>query len=133
MKSSPAHITELKPNEIFVFGSNLSGIHGGGAAWLAHNKFGAVWGEGIGMTGRCYAIPTKSERIERTLRIDEIEPFVKQFIIYAKDNRDQIFLVTEIGCGLAGYSPKYIAPLFKDAINIENIRLPQSFINILTK
>ncbi len=121
MKASNSNITELKPNEVFVFGSNLSGIHGGGAARFAHDKFGAEMGVGVGFTGQCYAIPTKSKGITRTLEIEEIKPYVDYFIQAAKKERFKTFLVTEIGCGLAGYSPEDIAPLFKDAIDIENI------------
>lgn len=133
MQPSHKNITALKPNEIFVFGSNLSGIHGGGAARLAHENFGAVWGEGVGLTGQCYAIPTKSEGIKRTLTIEEIRFYVDNFIVVAKQESALKFLVTEIGCGLAGYSPSDIAPLFKNAIEVENIHLPQSFIDTLIK
>lgn len=124
-------IVHLSKNEIFVFGSNLSGIHGGGAAKTALDRFGAVWGLSNGRQGNCYAIPTKSENIERTLTIEEIKIYVNYFIEYAKQNPEQNFLVTEIGCGLAGHYASDIAPLFKEAVNVKNIHLPKKFWNIL--
>lgn len=122
---TPNHITELKPNEIFVFGSNLQGYHGGGAARLAMNKWGAVWGLGVGLQGRTYAIPTMQGGTET------IRPYIDQFIKFAQNDPERTFLVTEIGCGIAGFRPADIAPLFKDAINIPNIWLPQRFWDIL--
>ena len=127
MKTSNKNITFLKENEVFVFGSNLSGIHGGGAAKQAL-QWGAIWGQGIGLQGKTYAIPTKSEGIQRTLYLKEIKPYVDQFIEFVKNNPDKNFLVTEIGCGLAGYSPKDIAPLFEEAKEVKNIFLPENFI-----
>ena len=101
-------------NMIFVFGSNLSGYHGAGAAKFAMRHFGAVYGKGIGHVGRSYAIPTKDKRI-RTLSIGMIAGYVNDFIKYAKQHPELTFQVTQIGCGLAGYTAKDIAPLFKDA------------------
>jgi len=124
MKASPKLITSLSKNEIFVFGSNKEGYHIGGAAKIAHESFGAEWGIGIGHTGKCYAIPTMSG-------IEEIEKSVSEFIEYAKNNQYLIFLVTEIGCGIAGYTPQQIAPLFKNIS--ENVLLPKIFTNILTQ
>ena len=124
------NIVGIGPNEIFVFGSNLKGIHGAGAAKFAHQKLGAIWGEGVGEFGFTYAIPTKDRQIQ-TLPIKYIKPFIKQFIKHARINPYKIYLVTQIGCGLAGYKPKDIAPLFVDAIEIENIHLPLEFWNIL--
>ena len=121
---TPNHITELKPNEIFVFGSNLQGYHGGGAARLAMNQWGAVWGQGKGQT---YAIPTMQGGI------GTIRPYIDQFIKFAQNDPERTFLVTEIGCGIAGFRPADIAPLFKNAINIPNIWLPQRFWEILQK
>lgn len=118
---TPNHITELKPNEIFVFGSNLQGYHGGGAARLAMNKWGAVWGQGTGLQGQTYAIPTMQGGTET------IRPYIDQFIKFAQNDPERTFLVTEIGCGIAGFRPADIAPLFKNAINIPNIWLPQRF------
>ena len=120
---TPNHITELKPNEIFVFGSNLQGYHGGGAARLAMNQWGAVWGQGTGLQGQTYAIPT--------MQGGTIRPYIDQFIKFAQNDPERTFLVTEIGCGIAGFRPADIAPLFKNAINIPNIWLPQRFWEIL--
>lgn len=120
-------INNLKPNEIFVFGSNLDGMHGGGAARVAYNKFGAIWGQGVGLQGQSYAIPTMHGGI------DVIKPYVDEFIDFAKSHTELKFLVTRIGCGIAGFTDEEIAPLFKDAIEIENIYLPKSFYNILVK
>jgi hypothetical protein len=127
MRYTPENIMSLNENEIFVFGSNLSGSHGGGAARTAHKHFGAKWGKGIGASGRCYAIPTKATHASRTLSLSEIKSFIDQFILHAIDNPDQVFLVTKIGCGLAGYSEKDIAPLFTAARTIPNIILPIEF------
>ena len=124
---TPNHITELKPNEIFVFGSNLQGYHGGGAARLAMNQWGAVWGQGTGLQGQTYAIPTMQGGI------GTIRPYIDQFIKFAQNDPERTFLVTEIGCGIAGFRPADIAPLFKNAINIPNIWLPQRFWEILQK
>lgn len=130
MKLTPEFIYSLNPNEVFVFGSNLSGFHAAGAARTAM-KWGAVWGKGIGHHGKTYAIPTKSKGIKRSLTVLEIKPYVDQFIEYAKTNPDLSFLVTEIGCGLAGYKPYQIAPLFKASLNVDNIYLPLRFIEEL--
>jgi hypothetical protein len=126
MKYTPEYITELNPNEIFVFGSNTAGIHGAGAARLAHKAFGAEWGKGIGMTGNCYAIPTKDDDIW-TLPLTRIQEYVIDFLDYAKENPDKIFLVTKIGTGLASWEIEDIAPLFKNASNLSNVILPKEF------
>jgi len=107
-------IEELRNNQVFVFGSNLAGRHGRGAAKIAKENFGAVYGVGKGMTGDCYALPTKDSKVV-TLSLSSIEVYVSEFIRFAKRHLDFEFLVTEVGCGLAGYSPEVIAPLFKDA------------------
>ena len=122
---TPERISELKDNEIFVFGSNLAGAHGGGAAWLAFKQFGAVLGEGVGMYGQTYAIPTMQGGVET------IKPYVDDFIRFAKEHPGLTFLVTRIGCGIAGFRDEQIAPLFADAINVENIILPMSFVKCL--
>lgn len=120
------YISKLENGQIFVFGSNLSGRHGKGAAKQALT-WGAKWGQAAGLQGRTYGIPTKDASIKRTLSIVEIKPFVDEFIQFAINNPQLIFLVTEIGCGLAGIKPKEIAPLFKDAKEIKNIHLPSKF------
>ena len=118
---TPDFITSLKPNEVFVFGSNLAGMHGGGAARIANLYFGAVMGNGDGMQGQSYAIPTMQGGV------DTIRPYVDKFIAYAKQHPDRHFLVTRIGCGIAGFSPDEIAPLFSAAAAVENISLPDDF------
>ena len=120
-------INTLKENEIFVFGSNLDGMHGGGAARVAYNKFGAIWGQGVGLQGQSYAIPTMHGGV------NVIKPYVDEFINFAKSHTELKFLVTRIGCGIAGFTDEEIAPLFKEAIEIENIYLPKSFYYILVK
>ena len=124
---SPRWIDSLEENEIFVFGSNLQGMHGGGAARIAHERFGAVWGQGIGLHGQTYAIPTMHGGT------DVIAPYVNDFITFAKEHPELKFLVTEIGCGIAGFRTSEMAPLFKEAIDIENIYLPERFIEELEK
>jgi hypothetical protein len=121
------YIQSLRPDEVFVFGSNLAGLHGGGAARAAYNKFGAVWGQGIGMQGQSYAIPTMQGGVET------IAPYVDEFIEYAGSHPEKRFLVTEIGCGIAGFKPEEIAPLFSGAIGIENISLPRRFWEVLER
>lgn len=125
-KYTPDFITELGPNDVFVFGSNLAGAHAGGAARLANQKFGAIWGQGVGLQGNSYAIPTMQGGIET------IKPYVDEFIEFAKSHPELTFYVTKIGCGIAGFKEEDIAPLFKTAINIPNIRLPEDFVDILS-
>ena len=117
-RTTPEFITELQPNEIFVFGSNLRGMHGGGAAYVAYRKFGAVMGQGVGLQGQSYAIPTMQGGVET------IRPYVDEFIEFAKSRKDLTFLVTRIGCGIAGFRDEEIAPLFAAAHEVENIVLP---------
>lgn len=124
---SPERIESLRSDEIFVFGSNRQGLHGGGAAAYARQRFGAVWGEGVGRTGQCYAIPTTDDSTEK------IRPYVEEFIIYAKAHSELTFLVTEIGCGIAGYSVAQIAPLFAGALDMENVLLPRRFVEYLER
>lgn len=122
---TPSWIDDLQENEVFVFGSNLAGMHGGGAARMARLRFGAVMGNGVGMQGRSYAIPTMQGGTET------IRPYVNDFIAYAKEHPELTFLVTPIGCGIAGFEPEDIAPLFEEASNVENIWLPKSFWEVL--
>lgn len=119
---TPEFITELKPNEIFVFGSNIGGFHGGGAARIANMKFGAEWGVGEGITGQCYALPTMEGGI------DYIAGKVQNFLVCAKAHPELKFLVTKIACGIAGFRIEEIAPLFADAIRMENVILPREFV-----
>lgn len=122
---TPSWIDDLQENQVFVFGSNLAGMHGGGAARVARLRFGAVMGNGVGMQGRSYAIPTMQGGTET------IRPYVNDFIAYAKEHPELTFIVTPIGCGIAGFEPEDIAPLFEEAINVENIWLPKSFWEVL--
>lgn len=125
MRIASNHIVTLQPNEIFVFGSNLAGQHGGGAARLAYQKFGAVWGQGVGLQGQSYGIPTMQGGVET------IKPYVDEFIEFAKQHPQLKFLVTEIGCGIAGFTPTEIAPLFEQAKGVSNIYLPEHFWKLL--
>ena len=120
-RTTPEFIMELQPNEIFVFGSNLKGMHGGGAAYIAYRKFGAIMGQGVGLQGQSYAIPTMQGGVET------IRPYVDEFIEFAKEHRNNTFLVTRIGCGIAGFTDEEIAPLFKKAHRVNNIVLPEGW------
>ena len=122
---TPDFITELKEGEVFVFGSNKEGMHGGGAARIAYKEFGAIWGEGVGMTGRCYAIPTMDGSL------DIIRKHVDDFTEYAAAHPELTFLVTRIGCGIAGWRDSEIAPLFGKASELGNVTLPEKFWKIL--
>ena len=118
---TPERITELKENEVFVFGSNLRGMHGGGAAYVAYRKFGAIMGQGVGLQGQSYAIPTMQGGVET------IRPYVDEFMAFAKEHPELTFLVTRIGCGIAGFDDDEISPLFEQAHNIDNIILPEGW------
>ena len=122
---TPNMISALKDNEIFVFGSNLGGMHGGGAARAAYNRFGAVWGQGVGLQGQSYAIPTMQGGVET------IKPYVDEFIEFAQAHPELKFLVTRIGCGIAGFRDEQIAPLFAAAIVQDNIILPREFVDAI--
>lgn len=124
---TPDIISHLNPNEVFVFGSNLLGKHMSGAARTAFEKFGAQMGIGLGLQGQSYAIPTMN------VDLSLIESYVRTFILYAKNNLKNRFYVTPIGCGIAGYKPEQIAPLFIEAIDCVNIFLPNSFWRIIEK
>ena len=118
---TPYLVTSLNNNEVFVFGSNTAGIHDGGASECALERFGAIMGQAYGPQGRSYAIPTDGPSLQ------EIAVSILGFISYAKNHPGQIFLVTAIGCGTAGYSVREIAPLFLDAVPVTNICLPVEF------
>ena len=123
---TPVFITELTDDEVFVFGSNLAGQHGGGAARIAYESFGAEWGVGVGLTGQSYAIPTMQGGVET------IKPYVDDFIEFAKAHKELFFYVTRIGCGIAGFRDREIAPLFKEAVSVPNICLPETFARLLS-
>lgn len=125
MNVTPELIEELKQNEIFVFGSNLAGRHNGGAARTARKKFGAIQGQGVGLQGQSYAIPTMHGGVE------DIQPYVDEFINFAKINNNLHFYVTKIGCGIAGFKIEEIAPLFSKCIDMDNVSLPIEFINYI--
>ena len=132
---TPETVTKLATGQIFVFGSNLRGIHGDGAALTARKLFGARNTVGEGMTGHCYAIPTKHTPWERR-SLDEIGESVGIFLKsahFAQSALKWTFLVTAIGCGRAGYTPAQIAPLFRPAIEMQNVWLPASFWRVLSQ
>ena len=121
---TPSRINVLEPNEVFVFGSNFRGLHMGGAARMAQDNFGAVWGIGEGLQGQSYAIPTMEG-------LDNIMPAVERFTSFARQHKELKFFVTAIGCGIAGYQIEEIAPLFERAGRLENVYLPVSFWKII--
>ena len=120
---TPDIIHSLRPGQVFVFGSDSKGSHGGGAAAKAL-RLGAKLGQAEGMQGDCYAIVTMDG-------LDVMKEQIERFIRYAKEHPDRTFLVTAIGCGVAGHTPSEVAPLFVKAVDVENIWLPQSFWNEL--
>ncbi len=122
---TPNFIKKLEDGEIFVFGSNLAGMHAGGAARVAVNNFGAEWGKGVGLQGQSYAIPTMHGGPE------EIAPYVDEFIDFAAEHPELTFLVTRIGCGIAGFTAQQMAPLFARAAKMENVVLPRDFAELL--
>ena len=128
---TPDNITQLADNEVFTFGSNLSGAHGAGAAYAARMNFGAILGQAEGLQGQSYAIPTKTERAAATMELEDIAPFVTRFAEFARANPEKKFLVTEIGCGLAGLTPEQVAPMFEACRDIDNVALPSRFWNVL--
>ena len=127
MNYTPEHITHLDRDEIFVFGSNLAGIHAGGAARTALERFGAIMGQGVGLQGQSYAIPTMQGGVET------IKPYVDEFIELAREWDQTTFYVTRIGCGIAGFTDEEIAPLFAEAIGLYNVRLPESFVRVIRR
>lgn len=127
MKYTPENITSLEEDDIFVFGSNLAGMHAGGAARVAYERFGAIWGQGVGIQGQSYAIPTMQGGV------DTIKPYVDDFIKLAREWDQNTFYVTRIGCGIAGFTDEEIAPLFADVLELYNVRLPESFVKIIER
>lgn len=125
--ASAENIKELDKDEIYVFGSNLKGIHDSDTALLAKTNFRAKQDEGEGITGQCYALPTKSDQTH-VLFLKDLKKHIDRFISYAGRCPTTQFLVTKIGCGLAGYGVKDIAPLFNNCIYFKNIHLPKEFI-----
>ena len=128
--NTPTPRLDAPDDVVFVFGSNLAGRHGKGAALYARQHYGAVYGQGDGLQGRSYAVPTKDASI-RTLPLDDIAQHVSRFLAFADANPRLRFQVTAIGCGLAGYTPAQIAPLFRGAPG--NCTLPEEFIEVLAR
>ena len=124
---TPGWIDEMDENEVFVFGSNTRGIHDGGASFTAVQYFGAIVGQSEGPQGQSYAIPTDGASLS------DIQASVNNLIVYAKAHPHLTFLVTEIGCGTAGYHPMEIAPMFTDAVSVPNIYLPKQFWKYIIK
>lgn len=127
LRYTPENITSLDRDEIFVFGSNLQGLHHGGAARVAHERFGAIMGQGVGLQGQSYAVPTMQGGVET------IKPYVDDFIELAREWDQTTFLVTRIGCGIAGFTDEQIAPLFAEALKLYNVVLPKSFVDVIRK
>ena len=123
---TPDKVERLSNCEIFVFGSNLEGRHMGGAARFAYEKFDAEWGVGDGPTGRCYAIPTMHGGLE------SIRPYAEKFIAYAKEHPMNRFLLTRVGCGIAGFKDSDMAQLFEDALDVPNIAYPRQWLPYMT-
>ena len=121
---TPSMINVLEKNEIFVFGSNIQGMHMGGAARVAYSKFGAEWGNGEGLQGQSYALPTMEG-------IENATTAARHFTACAKEHPELKFFVTPVGCGIAGYTPEDIAPMFREAAKLENVFLPVSFWKVL--
>lgn len=126
---TPDYIDTLLPKQIFVFGSNALGYHTGGASGTARKKFGAIWGQAEGLQGQCYAIPVDYGKNVR--KDNEVKAAVDRFIDFAKTHSDLFFLVTRVGCGIAGYHDDEMAQFFIDALELNNVSLPKSFVDAL--
>jgi hypothetical protein len=126
MRYTPENITNMKPDEVFVFGSNRLGAHGAGAALLAKQRFGALQGQGEGLQGRSYALPTKDENI-KTMSLSKIQEHINVFLSFARRTPELKFYCSAIGCGLAGYTRDEIAPLFQKHSIPDNVWLPKEF------
>ena len=132
MYITPNYIKELNENEVFVFGSNKQGRHGKGAALTARNRFGAIYGQSQGLQGQSYAIITKELRKDyQPVSLQEVKEGVDTFIQFAKDNQHLTFYVVELGCNLAYFTVEEIAPLFRPAMRLKNVYLPERFVNNL--
>ena len=126
---TPDYIDTLLPKQIFVFGSNALGYHTGGASGTARKKFGAVWGQAEGLQGQCYAIPVDFGKNVR--KDNEVKVAVDRFIAFAKEHTELFFLVSRVGCGIAGYHDEEMAKFFVDALELKNVSLPKSFVEAL--
>ena len=126
---TPDYIDRLLPKQVFVFGSNALGYHTGGASGTARKKFGAVWGQAEGLQGQSYAIPVDFGKDVR--KDNEVKAAVDRFIAFAKEHSELFFLVTRVGCGIAGYHDDEMAQFFKDTLELKNVSLPKSFVDAL--
>ena len=133
MVYTPEFVESLKDGQVFVFGSNLIGNHSGGASLVAMQRFGAVWGQAEGPQGQCYAIPVdiRGEAVENISAY--MKRHIDKFLAYAKAHPELFFLVIRVGCGNAGFDDEFVAPFFKEAIKMENVSLPKSFVEILKR
>ena len=130
---TPENVESLKDGQVFVFGSNLIGYHSGGASLVAMQRFGAVWGQAEGPQGQCYAIPVdiRGEAVENVSMY--MKRHVDKFLKYAKAHQELSFMVIRVGCGNAGFDEEFMAPFFKEALKMENVSLPKSFVDVLKK
>lgn len=126
---TPDYIDSLLPGQVFVFGSNILGYHTGGASGTARKKFGAIWGQAEGLQGQSYAIPVDYGKNIR--KDEEVKAAVERFIAFAKEHTELVFLVTRVGCGIAGYKDEEMACFFKEALTLKNVHLPKSFVDLL--
>ena len=130
---TPEFVESLEEGQVFVFGSNLTGCHAGGASLTAMQRFGAVWGQAEGPQGHCYAIPVDIRGEEVGSASSYLKRHIDRFLEYAKEHQESAFLVPRIGCGAAGFDEEFMASFFKDALNIENVSLPKQFVDILNR
>lgn len=128
MGYTPDYIDRLLPNQVFVFGSNSLGYHSGGASGMARKRFGAIWGQSEGIQGQSYAIPVDFGKGNLA---PDIKPYIERFIAYAKGHPENHFLVTRVGCGIAGFTDQEMAEYFREALTLSNVSLPRSFVNAL--
>lgn len=127
---TPEKVYSLKENEIFVFGSNLLGIHKRGAAKDALDNYGAILGQGEGLQGQSYALPTKNTPTE-FMPYENLKQYIDRLHLTIKQNPNLHFLITKVGCNLAGFTVWEIAPLFKDFIFLNNCSLPRDFLDFI--
>ena len=131
MVFTPEYVESLKGVQVFVFGGNLLGCHSGGASAIAMQRFGAVWGQAEGPQGRCYAIPVDIRGEEVGSVSAYLKMHIDKFLAYAQAHPKQVFLMTRIGCGAAGFNDEFIAPFFKETLSMGNVVLPRSFVTMI--
>lgn len=129
MKTTPSNITKLEDNQVFVFGSNMNGNHAGGAARTAVKNFGAIEGQAIGIQGQSYAIPTLDADMDK-ISLDDLLIHINNFKSFANANPEKEFIVTKIGCGIAGFDEDEIKPLVHCLIGLPNVLLPEGWNSI---